>query len=266
MNENSVIITDSLVSLGETSTRNYVAHAYCMDGSCRLTYNEEEIELVGGDVIIVRRGKLVSGVRQSPDFKVKTIYVEDTFLEVCTPQNNYGMIGSLALFLNPVMHLTPEQQHLCMRNMEQVEERWNGSHNFKRDMMIATVQTMFLDFFDFHVSLYGMKDISAQSADIMGRFLAMLNKGEFRQHREVTHYADALCVTPKYLSEVSKKVSGRPANYWINRYTALDISRLLRDKSLSFTAISDMFGFSSSAYFTRYVVNNLGMTPSEYRE
>lgn len=46
----------------------------------------------------------------------------------------------------------------------------------------------------------------------------------------------------------------------------LDISRLLRDKSLSFVQISDMFGFSSPAYFSRYVQNYLGVNPSEYRE
>ncbi len=77
---------------------------------------------------------------------------------------------------------------------------------------------------------------------------------------------DRLCVTPKYLSEVSKKASGYGANYWINRYTILDITRLLRDKSLSFVDISDIFNFSSPAYFSRYVQQNLGMKPSDYRD
>ena len=67
----------------------------------------------------------------------------------------------------------------------------------------------------------------------MNRFLKMLEEGTYREHREVTYYADCLCVTSKYLSEVSKKVSGYAANYWINRYTILDITRLLRDKSLN---------------------------------
>ena len=66
-------------------------------------------------------------------------------------------------------------------------------------------------------------------------------------------------------SEVSKKVSGYTANYWINRYTTLDISRLLRDKSLTFVRISDMFGFSSPAYFSRYVQQHLGVNPTKYR-
>lgn len=60
-------------------------------------------------------------------------------------------------------------------------------------------------------------------------------------------------------------MSGYPANYWINRYTALDIARLLRDKTLTFVQISDMFRFSSPAYFSRYVQRMLGVNPTRYR-
>ena len=61
------------------------------------------------------------------------------------------------------------------------------------------------------------------------------------------------------------EVSRYAANYWINRYTIFDISRLLSDKSLSFVQISDMFSFSSQAYLSRYVQQNLGFNPTEYR-
>lgn len=94
----------------------------------------------------------------------------------------------------------------------------------------------------------------------------MLEDGTYREHREVSYYVDCLCITSKYLSEVLKKVSRYAANYWINRYTILDISRLLRDKSLTFVQISDMFGFSSPAYFSRYVQQNLGLNPTDYRK
>ena len=159
------------------------------------------------------------------------------------------------------------QQIVCRRDFEQLEQRIaNTGHRFYREMLVNAMQTAILDFFDFHASLYGESDISTQNASIMSRFLQMLEAGTYRRHREVTYYADCLCVTSKYLSEVSKKVSGYAANYWINRYTILDISRLLRDKSLSFVQISDMFSFSSPAYFSRYVQNHLGMNPTEYRE
>ena len=142
----------------------------------------------------------------------------------------------------------------------------NKEHRFYQETLINAMQAAILDFFDFHATLYGQSDISTQNASIMNRFLKMLEEGTYREHREVSYYADCLCVTSKYLSEVSKKVSGYAANYWINRYTILDISRLLRDKSLTFVQISDMFGFSSPAYFSRYVQQNLGLNPTDYRK
>ena len=74
-----------------------------------------------------------------------------------------------------------------------------------------------------------------------------------------------LCIAPKYLSEISKSITGNSTNWWINRFTVLDISRQLRDRSLSFVDISEMFNFSSPAYFSRYVQRYLGESPSEYR-
>ena len=100
----------------------------------------------------------------------------------------------------------------------------------------------------------------------MEQFIDMLERGDFRKNRDISYYAGHLCVTSKYLSEVSKKVSGLPAAFWITRYASLDISRLLRDRSLSFTDISDMFGFTSLSHFSRYVQTNLGAKPSELRE
>lgn len=263
----NIKIVDTLKGIGTDAYKDYLAHAICLAGTCRFIFNGKEFEFGKGELIIVRKGKLMEKIMPSEDFRVKVIYVTSGFIELSTPQSNYGMKGQLALFLNPVMRLTSEQQAICQRDFETVEFRLqNKDHHFYRDIMINAVQTMILDFFDFHSHLYGEDNISTQNASIMSRFLTMLENGEFRQHREVTYYADALCVTSKYLSEVSKKISGYPANYWINRYTILDISRLLRDKSLTFVQISDMFEFSSPAYFSRYVQHYLGMNPTEYRD
>ena len=262
----NIIIKDNLDGLGTDAYGNYLAHALCLAGSCKLKYNGEERQLQAGNLMIVRKGKLVERIRPAEDFMVKVIYVASEFIELSTPLSNYGMKGQLALFLDPVMKLDAGQLELCRKDFEMVEERLaQTDHHFRRDLLIASVQLLIIDFFDFHSHLYGVDNIPLQSAAIMSRFLNMLENGTYREHREVKWFADKLCVTPKYLSEVSHKVSGYPANYWINRYTVLDISRLLRDKSLTFVRISDMFGFSSPAYFSRYVQQHLGMSPTEYR-
>ena len=267
MKTEKVIITDTLDVIGKGAYRDYLSHALCTAGSCTFTFNGKEFELHKGDVIIVCKGKLMEKVRPEEGFQVTNIMVEAEFIAVSSPiKSNYGVKGQLSLFLNPVMHLTAEQYAICQRDFDNIAFRLSQTHHhFHEELMMNAVQAMILDFFDFHSVLYEETDISVQSATIMNNFLRLLENGEYRRNREVAWYADKLCITPKYLSQVTNEVSGFSANYWINRYTITDISRLLRDKSLTFVAISDMFGFSSPAYFSRYVQRFLGTNPTEYR-
>ena len=263
----NIIIADSLDKVRHGTYEDYLSHALCTGGECRFLFNGKEFTLRKGDVMIVRRGRLLDKVRPSEDFSVINIMVRQEFINASTPtKSNYGVKGQLALFLNPVMHLSAEQYDICLKDFGNIAFRMKQTaHNFYDELLMNAVQTMILDFFDFHSHLYEEADVSVQYASIMTRFLGLLENGEYRRNREVSWYADKLCITPKYLSQVTKDVSGYSANFWINRYTILDIARLLRRKDLSFVSISDMFGFSSPAYFCRYVQRYLGKNPTEYR-
>ena len=223
--------------------------------------------LKSGECLIIRRGDLVDHVSESENLQVDVVYVTPEFIEVSTPHSNYGMKGSMALFNNPVMGLTEEQQKVCALDYDYIKRRLAlTTHNFHRDAMINAIQCMIIDFFDFHASLYGNEKITSQYAELMERFIALLDRGDYRKNREINYYADKLFVTSKYLSEVCKKVSGFPANYWINRYTVLDISRQLRDRKKTLTALADAYNFSSPGYFSRYVQKYLGIKPTDFRE
>ncbi|MBQ7684019.1 MAG: helix-turn-helix domain-containing protein [Bacteroidaceae bacterium] len=263
-----IIIASTLEDIGRGRLANYLCHAYCHEGCCTFTYSNKVFTLAAGDCLILRRGDLVESLHPTEDFRVSVIYVTPEFIEISTPQSNYGMKGSLALFQNPVMHLTPDQQKVCVLDFDYIQRRLAYSrHNFHRDAMINAVQCMIIDFFDFHAQQNGLGEkITTQYAQVMQQFLELLERGDYRKNREIGYYADKLCVTTKYLSEVSKKVSGYAANYWINRYTALDISRQLRYRNKTLTELTDLYGFSSPSYFTRYVQKFLGVSPSDLRE
>lgn len=262
-----VIIADSLDGIGTGRYRDYLAHALCLGGTCSFNFNGKQFEMHESDLMIVRKGQLLDNIKPSEDFVVKNLYVTAQFIELCTPQTNYGVKGQLSLFLNPIMSLDDGQRFVCERDFRWIAYRLTQTnHTFYRELLMNAVQSAILDFFDFHSVINRESTISSQNASLMSRFLDMLENGDYRHNREVSYYADALCVTPKYLSEISKKVSGYPANYWINRYTSLDIARMLRDKSLTFVQIADMFRFSSPAYFSRYVQRTLGLNPTQYRE
>ncbi len=52
----NIIIKDTLEGLGTDAYSNYLAHALCLAGRCKLKYNGKERELQAGDLMIVRKG------------------------------------------------------------------------------------------------------------------------------------------------------------------------------------------------------------------
>lgn len=245
----------------------YLTHALCLEGTATLFFNGVEHPLQEGDCIIIQRSECAQIADASPDFLTITVYVTPEFIQMALPLSNYGTRGHMMLFNDPVMHLNPQQQARCKENMEYVRTRCaEVKHRFYLDLTLNAVQAMIIDFFDFHAQIYDEKnDLSHPNAHLMNRFLEMLERGDYRTHRDIAYYADKLCITPKYLSEICKSISGCGAAYWINRYTSVEIARLLRDRSLTLAEIAYRFNFSSTAYLSRYIRQNLGVSASEIR-
>ena len=263
----NVIVATSLTGIGEPPLDGYLAHVYCHQGSCRFRYNGRTHVLSAGDCLITRRGDLMEERKESPDFSAEVIYVTPEFIQQAIPQSNYGAKGGMLLFNDPVIHLTPEQQERCKMDFSLIKMRLvDTGHHFQREALINAVQCMIIDFYDFHSQQNSGETVTSPYASLMDSFMELLDAGEYRCNREIGYYADKLCVTPKYLSEVSKKVSGFPANYWIIRYTTLDILRELRDKSKTIKQLADEFHFPSASYFNRYVQKYIGAKPGELRE
>lgn len=267
MDQNNVIVSHDYRDLWKEEYLSYVVHVLCLKGNLTFKIPGNKCKISEGEAMILPLNTELTEPEPENGLEMFIIFVSPAFVEVCTPRNNYGIKGSLSLHNNPVMEPSPEQFSQLHDDFLLIEKRLSGPRNlFQYDVLTCITQLMFLDFFDAHAAKEGGTEVTFQNNDLISRFMNMLNNGEYVEHREVSYYADKLCVTPKYLSEVCKEVSGLTANYWITRFTVMHIRRLLADKKLSLTEISDMFNFSSLAYFSRFVVKNLGAPPSKFRE
>jgi AraC-like DNA-binding protein len=96
--------------------------------------------------------------------------------------------------------------------------------------------------------------------------MQLLSTGISRTEREVSYYAERLHVSPKYLSETVRRVTGHSVSSYINRHTVPILKDYLEDERLSLTQIAEMMNFSSLSYFSRYCTKHLGQSPTEYRQ
>lgn len=266
MEFDGILFIDSLRQYAMTQSAGRVIHILCRQGSMSFTLHDTRYNITAGDYVILPNGVLVSSFSESSDFLGIVMSLSESFVASIAIRSNYGIIGHLSLLQNPVMQLSPQDFLRCEEDLLRLRQRMNDTgHLFREEMLGSLLTAHILDLYDIHARTQASPQVSERTAILLRQFIELLYRGEYLQNRELPHYASQLCITPHYLSEICKKVSGQPATYWIDRFTLHEITRLLRRKELSLTDIADRLNFSSLSYFSRYVQKRIGMSPSEYR-
>jgi AraC-like DNA-binding protein len=87
----------------------------------------------------------------------------------------------------------------------------------------------------------------------------------YKAHRNVQFYADALYVSPKHLTETIKEVTGKTAGEWIDDAVVLEAKVLLRNHEISIAQVADEIHFPDQSSFGKYFKKHTSFSPTEYR-
>lgn len=86
------------------------------------------------------------------------------------------------------------------------------------------------------------------------------------RRRQVSYYANILCISAKHLSHVCKQHCDKTASELIDLYVIEDIQTLLGNMDKTVKEIAEELGFASTSSFGRYVKQHLGKSPIGYRK
>ena len=244
-----------------------IVHLLCERGEGRFVYNGKPFTLRQGDIAVVNQPLLATDISQSDDFACEYIVAPSKLLHGLLPANNFSIQGCVLLFDDPIIHVSQEDTENFRLDIENIRRRIHQhGHNFYDEMMGSMLQTMIYDLFDFQVKGGATAVTTDRVGYITTQFFALLKSGKPRTEREVAYYADQLHVTPKYLSDTIKRVTGTNVSTYINRAAAAIIKSYLDDNSMSVTQIADEMQFASVSYFSRYCTKHIGMSPANYRK
>ena len=262
-----IIFADTLQDFNALRHTGRVIHILCSGGNMGFTFQDTRYHIAAGDYVILPNATLGSDFSDSGDFQGIFMSLSDLFITSIAIRSNYGIIGHLSLLQNPVMKLSFHDFRVCKQAMLCIRERMEDKgHLFREELLGSLLTAHILDLYDIHARRREAVRLSEHITFLLRKFIELLYNGEYIRHRSLDFYASRLCITPHYLSEICKEVSGRPATYWIDRFTLLEITRLLWQKELSLTEIAEKLNFSSVSYFSRYVQKKIGISPSEYRK
>ena len=246
---------------------NFILMALCRKGKAKYTLDTMEQSIHPGDLLFISERHVISNYIASPDFECLCIMVSNEFYHsfVQTPKN----VSSLLLFsMNyPVVSLTSREIQTYTNYFDCIREKMNDvSHHFRVDLVKALLLAMFYDMSNVIRRLEKNDQKTRTRAEaIFANFIGLL-EANYRSERRVSWYANQLCITPKYLSEVIKTVSKRTPNEWIDSYVVLEIRVLLKNSTKSIKDIAEAMNFPNQSFLGKYFKEHVGISPSAFRK
>ncbi|MDE6010966.1 MAG: helix-turn-helix domain-containing protein [Muribaculaceae bacterium] len=243
-----------------------VVHVICSEGSGSFLYNDRLFTLSKDEIAVISRPQLVTDIRFDKNFRCEYIAAPDKFLHNLLPANNYAIQGCVSLFDNPIIRVSDIDAERFRADLANIKYRIeNTDHRFYQELMGSLLQTMVYDLFDFHAKTNDNILTTDRVGYITAQFFTLIEGGRPKTQREVTHYASELNVTPKYLSDTIKRVTGTSVSSHINNAATAIALEYLKDNTMSVTQIADEMNFSSLSYFSRFCVKHIGMSPAKFR-
>ena len=243
----------------------YHLHILVRQGEMTFSDGKNIFKSIKGDLAIWQMSNTIQRVECSDDFEADVLLLSWQFLQQFNPEMVWASTGFVFIRINPSFHLDEEALRLIDGDFALFRNRLlMPDTGFKREILGRVMQIFIYDLWIVCQHGLSQMETSDNTARIFLRFLALAQQNA-RTEREVAYYADKLCITPKYLSQVSRSVTGLPASQWIQFYAAFELVSLLDDTTKTLTEVSDLMHFENLSHFSRYVKKTLGKTPSEYR-
>ena len=107
-------------------------------------------------------------------------------------------------------------------------------------------------------------EMGGRAIDIYNRFVSLVAEHYHSAH-DVAFYADRLCITTRYLSQITDRVVGKSPKQIIADYLLSEAKTYLDTTRLSIQEVADRLGFSSQALFCKFFKSQEKTSPSDYR-
>ncbi|MGN0032314.1 MAG: helix-turn-helix domain-containing protein [Candidatus Limimorpha sp.] len=234
------------------------------EGWSRIRINMKEYVAKSPCIIFVMSGQIFETIESSDNIDAKAIVMSEQFVKSLFP--NAGLLYPfyLSILRNPIISIREdsnvfEQYYSMMLNL--VSSTVSHRHEAARHLTLAM-------FYGYGYNVHEVKDkqegISQWQGVIYSKFLDLL-KQHHKKERQVSFYASRLCITPKYLSVIVKRATGRTTIDCIEDYVITEAKAMLSSTSFSIKKIAYELNFPSQSVFGKFFKRVTGISPKQYR-
>jgi AraC family transcriptional activator of pobA len=205
-------------------------------------------------------------LKASSDIDGCVISFSSEFL--CLTEENYDLLFNSGLFntfsQSPVIRITDE----IRTELEELQQKMLREYeNFflLRSEILRGYLKIFLIYLTRQYESTKKEPAHSRNIELVKNFFSSLEK-HFITKKMVADYASEFAVTPNYLNEVVKKVTGFPASDHIKHRIVLEAKRHAAYSDVSMKEIAYSLGFDDIAHFSKYFKNATGINFTDFKK
>lgn len=237
----------------------------CTRGACILSTGAQQFHLREMSELIFWGGSIMQLMEASDNFHVRLLlYPKKIFLQAA--------ISLDTTYFN-YMREFPQYDH--------GEESWKNvnlwidmaqllfnrpSPAFRERLELNFLQSMLMWIFSSIPDTYVSKAESYTRKQLLfHKFMHLIHEHAAQMH-QVSFYAEQLCISPRYLNEITLSFSnGKTPKALIDEQLTAELKVLLNNPALSIAEIASLCHFPDSSYLSRFFKKNTGIAPKAFR-
>lgn len=245
---------------------NYVGLIVCEKGYFCFDVDKKKFTARAGETVFLSEGNNFSIGGLSDDLRVSILFYHiDPIREI---------LGSSIVAMYLYTTLTPEPCYVWTSGEESDLARYiallgrhrksaqNPFDNHECKLLLLALTYRLCSIYSRRI--IEEKNVAGHKIDTFIKLIRLIEK-YYMQERGVAFYADKLCLSPKYLSALSKSVCGYTVQELVFRAIIRKSIFWLKNTNKSVQEISDDLNFPNASFFGTFFKKQTGLAPSYYR-
>lgn len=236
----------------------------CSDGEAKIEVDLRQYNIARNDIIIVFPGQILICEGKSDDFTISYFSFSNLLIDDILYRFPSGFIGFLRKSVKYNLSLE-EKENILNEYFYILYTKFKDNNNICRSDIIANLLHNF--YLDLYNKIVQTKKIHFQQKkrkqELLDEFFRLVKI--YLQEREVAFYAEKLCITPKYLSIITKESTGKSAKDLISKLAITELKLQLKSSSTPLQQIAERLNYPNEAFLCKFFKKNTGITPSKYR-
>lgn len=178
---------------------------------------------------------------------------------------NFSGDAHVRAYMRPVFPMSKQQTQSVLHYFDLLIELIQApSVSNVREVVLNLVRSMVYFVYGLYDNSFPTLYFLSRAEELSGRFLALVEM-HCHEHHSIDWYANELCLSPKYVANVVKQVTGRSAGECINYNLIRQAKLLLLTTALPVQDIADRLGFQNQSHFGTFFRRSVGKSPRAFR-